>query len=106
MATESSVGVINQSGASAVQVDTVSLTPVVAGTPTIGTTNYRQTMVVADPANPAGFAPVDPLLGLTVASAQLGEAIVTLQLILAELQAQTALLGGVSSTAGLASPLS
>jgi hypothetical protein len=94
MATESSVGVINQSGASAVQVDTVTIAP------TVTTTNYRQTMVVADPTNPVGFAPVDPLLGLTIASAQLAEMNTTLRLVLAELQAQTALLGGISPTAG------
>jgi hypothetical protein len=97
MATESSVGVINQTGASAVSVDTVTIAvPAQAGAVT--TTNYRQTMVVADPSNPVGFAPVDPLLGLTIALAQLAEAVVALQLILAELQAQTALLGGVSPT--------
>jgi hypothetical protein len=100
MATESSVGVINQSGASAVQVDTVTIAP------TVTSTNYRQTVVVADPSNPAGLAPVDPVMGLAIASAQLAEANVTLQLILAELQAQTQLLGGISPTAGLASPLS
>ena len=97
MATESAVGVINQSGASAVNVDTVTIT-VPATTPAAATTNYRQTIVVADPVNPAGLAPVDPLLGLTVFSAQLSEATSVLQLILAELQAQTALLGGVSPT--------
>jgi hypothetical protein len=100
MATESSVGVVNQSGGSAVQVDAVTIAP------TPGTTNYRQTVVVADPANPIGLAPVDPILGLSVASVQLAEINVALQMILAELQAQTALLGGISPTAGLASPLS
>jgi hypothetical protein len=100
VATESSIGVVNQTGAAAVQVDTVTITPVP------GTTNYRQTVVVADPSNPVGFAPVDPLLGLTIASDQLAQMNITLQLILAELQAQTALLGGISPTAGLASPLS
>jgi hypothetical protein len=105
MATESSVGVINQSGGSAVNVDTVTIT-VPAITPAAATTNYRETVVVADPSTPTGFAPVDPLMGLTIASAQLAEANVTLQLILAELQALTALLGGISPTAGLASALS
>jgi hypothetical protein len=93
MATESSIGVINQTGVSAVQVDTVTIAP------SVTTAAYRQTMVVADPANPVGFAPVDPLLGLSITSAQLAEANVTLRLMLAELQAQTALLGGVSPTA-------
>jgi hypothetical protein len=93
MATESSIGVINQTGASAVQVDAVTIAPSVA------TSAYRQTMVVADPSNPVGFAAVDPLLGLSITSAQLAEANVTLRLMLAELQAQTALLGGVSPTA-------
>jgi hypothetical protein len=94
VATESSIGVVNQSGAATAQVDTVTIYPVSASSPV-----YRQTMVVADPANPAGLAPVDPVLGLAIASAQLAEANVTLRLMLAELQAQTALLGGVSPTA-------
>jgi hypothetical protein len=92
MATETSIGVVNQSGAQAVQVDAVTISP------TVTTAVYRQTVVVADPFNPIGFAAVDPLLGLSVTSAQLAEANVTLRLILAELQAQTALLGGISPT--------
>jgi len=47
MATESSVGVINQTGAQSVQVDAVTVTPVVAGTPIIGQTNYRQAIALA-----------------------------------------------------------
>jgi hypothetical protein len=94
MAIESSVGVVNQSGASAVQVDAVTINP------TVASSAYRQTVTLADPANPLGFAPVDPLLGLSITSAQLAEANITLRLILAELQAQTALLGGISPTAG------
>jgi hypothetical protein len=92
MATETSIGVVNQSGAQAVQVDAVTINP------TVATAAYRQTVVVADPSNPIGFATVDPLLGLSITSAQLAEANVTLRLILTELQTQTALLGGVSPT--------
>jgi hypothetical protein len=98
MATESAVGVVNQSGAAAVNVDAVAIA-VPATTPAAATTNFRQTVVVADPVNPIGYAAVDPLLGLTITSAQLAEINVTLRLMLAELQAQTALLGGISPTA-------
>jgi len=106
MATEASVGVINQTGAAAVQVDAITITPLVAGTPIIGQTNYRQAVTLGDPTSPLGFAPIDPILGLSIASAQLAEMNVALQNILAELQAQTVLMGGISPTAGASSALS
>jgi hypothetical protein len=95
------IGIVNQSGPQAVEIDAVTINP------TVTTAAYRQTIAVGDPANPAGLAPVDPLLGLSIASAQLAEVNSRLRLMLAQLQLQTALLGGVSPTADAASdPLS
>ncbi len=93
MATETSVGVINQTGVTSVPVDVVAITPA------FGSTYYRQTITIADANNPVGFAPVDPVLGITVYSAQLQDINAVLRQVLAELQAQTSLLGGVSPTA-------
>jgi hypothetical protein len=55
---------------------------------------YRETDALADPAAPLAPAPVDPLLGLSVFSAQLAEFAGNLQLVLAELQARSDLLRG------------
>jgi hypothetical protein len=74
------------------QIDAVTL----AGSASAGMLSppaiYRETDAIGDPAAPAALAGIDPLLGLQVFAAQLSEFAAGLQLVLAEMQARTALL--------------
>ena len=66
MATESAVGVVDQTAAgvgNTKAVDTMTImTPA-------GVTQYRQTLVIGDPISPLGLADVDPNEGLSVSLA-------------------------------------
>jgi hypothetical protein len=63
LATESAVGVVDQTAAGVGNTKAVDTTTV---TTPAGATQYRQAVVVADPQAPGGVAPVDPQLGLAV----------------------------------------
>jgi hypothetical protein len=68
------------------QIDTLAIAP------NLFATTYRETDVVADPASPPGYAPVDPLLGLATLGAELREFLELLGYVLTELQARSDLL--------------
>ena len=81
-------------GAGQSQIDVLAIAP------NLFNTTYRESDVVTDPAAPLGMGAVDPLLGLSVLSAQLSEFLEVLGYVLLEMQARTSLVSDSPAVSG------
>ena len=92
MATESSVGVVDQAAAGVANAVPVDVTTVIK--PATATSQNRQVVALGDPAAPLGLAPVDGSEGLSVSLAD-PRVLALFAAMLAQLQAIAIQLGAV-----------